>query len=37
MRAQRVVDAPVGHLTEILTHDTGYRARVGLRMVAHRA
>lgn len=35
-RAQHVVDGLVGHLTEILTHDTDDRVRVGVRMVVHR-
>jgi hypothetical protein len=33
--AQHVGDALAGHLTGILTHDTGDRASVGVRMVVH--
>ncbi len=35
-RAQHVVDGLVGHLTEILAHDTDDRVRIGVRMVVHR-
>ena len=34
--SQHVVDSLVGNLTEILTHDTNDRVRVGMRMVVHR-
>src|SRR5664280_2584109 len=36
-RTQHVVHRLMGHLTEILTHDTDERVRVGMRMLVHRS